>query len=271
MATRAKDSAGHRSKRRSRIGKAIFGVALASAGLWQLGAHWEVVSLFLVKNKGAFAVISGMLVAGFTGMLVRSTNRLWIAGREQLRETQKATEAARISATAAQVSADTMRQSERAWLGYNTVVVQRVFSFPVEVSPNTVEMHNGYSFTVEWINSGRTPALFLILYADGLKVDGQSTAPPFTVPESPDEVQGTAIPGAPRRAAPCFIDDATVGLLAAGTARYFLYSTADYDTVFSSTERHHSEVCLEVTIPGTKSDGSPSFLFTQTGPQNTAT
>lgn len=103
---------------------------------------------FLEDHNGAITALATVVIGVFTVVLAQSTNKLW-------EESKKATESAEKAALAAKSSADVLPLIERAY-----VFAKVRFDKGV---PSIFRSDGTYSFTVLFVNRGKTPAVISML------------------------------------------------------------------------------------------------------------
>jgi len=119
------------------------------------------------KYQSSLLIVSGFLLAGFTGTLWWSTLGLLRVSRRQHEEMQRSTEAAKLAAKAAQASADALPVLERAYVfmsmdsdpGFERFFDDIVFRSVPQPLPRRLSL----PFSI--VNYGKTPAVITKLCA----------------------------------------------------------------------------------------------------------
>jgi hypothetical protein len=231
----------------------------------------------LEKPTDMLLVIFNALLALFTWRLYIATNKLWLAGENQLafmrkdsqsqaEDTKASLVIAEASAKAAQRAGEHFAVAERAWLFVPSADSE-------EASGTRENPFEGRRFYLVIVNTGHTPAVRADIYTDHALVDASAPVPTFMrVPDK--EIWLTNIaPGARARSRPRYIGRSDIDALKRREKKLFLYVLLTYYTTFDPDAQRHTEVCFDAHFEGdmvNRDDGqqSPLFLFTATGPQN---
>ncbi|MBR0690150.1 hypothetical protein JQ594_29870 [Bradyrhizobium manausense] len=229
--------------------------------------------------------ITDSLIAGFTlglliftGLLWRSTDKLWLAGEKQLRllaetsavqsrDTQASIAEAKKSADAAMLAVG----SERAWLSFEKVNTLTSPSGEVDGVP----FQSAVGFVVQWKNNGRSPAI-KVQIVTGFRVIPARTekAPRF---DPPWDSARASVPIGPSGVVMGEARAAADGVLDSIIRRenvFVLYSAVRYFDVFNSEIMRTSETCFRIEYNGevqTPEGSHANWNVQGFGPQNTAT
>lgn len=108
------------------------------------------------------------------------------------------------------------------------------------------------------------------------KTDKDGPVPIFKPAPNIGEVHGAILPGVQISGEQSPFPNSDIEALKRRECRIFLYSRADYESVYAAATPYHTEVCMEVLYFGTETDSKtgtkkPLFTFRVTGPQNSAT
>lgn len=229
-------------------------------------------------------------MAGFTLALWRSTDKLWLAGENQLNFIKKqaadsaadnakqlaavieSAAAAKQSADLALASAVAYKATERAWVGYGGITTTH-FKKGV-VSTNPLVTRDGVSFQMQWKNSGSTPALKCEAFGEGeVRSATDSTIPKFEKVAVRIPRQITLIPGvqAPVHGPQVTFFDEDLEGLEKRERRLFVWGRVEYEDIFSAGNVRHAEVCFEIEYGGRhRSNNEPHYIFSAIGDQTSA-
>jgi hypothetical protein len=170
-------------------------------------------------------------------------------------------------AQASKAQAEALKISERAWIAW-----RRIISRPLkDVIVNGEEWGDGIAFIIEWVNSGKTPAIKLDLISQTKIVYKEDSVPTFTFTPDAGQHQSTLSPSVIVTSRPRLIKKQDINALRNRQCRIFIYGRADYETVILEEPPKYSEVCFEVEHQGITETGQDSFAFSAAGPQNSAT
>lgn len=180
-------------------------------------------------------------------------------------------EAAAKAAVAAEKSANSYQAAERAWMAQTDVVYSSFFD---STFGNSAERINGVMFQIKWANAGDTPAINCsVLMMQEKTVN--DIIPTFRPAPNIGEAHGPILPRVSVSAHPAPFPNNDIEALKKRECRIFLYSRADYKTVYAADVPHHTEVCMEVLYAGMETDSKTNtqrmrFIFRVAGPQNSA-
>jgi hypothetical protein len=169
----------------------------------------------------------------------------------------------------AALAAEATLKADRAWVSY-----WEMDPHPMQMSGGTVDL----TIDLRWRNTGRSPALNVVLYADYQIVDfNERSIPTFKVLQGdPNGSRGVMSPDKIYAAQPMNLPSAVFERFRQQTVKLAVYSRATYSDVFQKDDVRQTEVCgfyfwraAEMVAP----DGvmRPVLSFIPTGPQNTAT
>jgi hypothetical protein len=178
----------------------------------------------------------GLLI--FTGLLWRSTDKLWLAGEKQIAVTKDSVDVARLAALT----------SERA-----LTVVERAFLAISDLNVSTIGQHGkivDYRININVINSGRTPARNYISLVNLVVFDGDIPQD-FRFPDrSHDDILGSGTTIGPQSRTyfqiDFFIQDAID--VFEGRKQALIYGWLEYDDIFSDSARHRTEFCIRLYV-----------------------
>lgn len=197
--------------------------------------------------------------------------------RASLELAQRSAEAATLNANAARDSAQALMSSQRAWVSWVTVDINRFdggATFIDEQRNSTyAPAASGILFAIRWMNAGQTPAIHTTVYGASRIVEATEPVPIFEqAAAAAHQGKATAlIPHWPVGGPPQPITTDQIARLKTREIRVFLFGTADYETVFPGDTRKHSEVCLEILFTGTDaSTGKDVWSHTPVGTQQGA-
>jgi hypothetical protein len=160
----------------------------------------------------------GLLI--FTGLLWRSTDKLWIASEKQL------------------------------------VTIQRAFVFPREIDAQATfnRLTGEYvrcRISKRWENSGTTPAVNVAM-RENVGVFAGDIPENFSFPDHPDNPTETIVlaPKGDILGRGLFIPPNDIHSTMRGETRLFIWGWVEYDDVFEGSRRHRTEFCNELITDG---------------------
>jgi hypothetical protein len=171
---------------------------------------------------------------------------------------------------AAQYAGDAVR-TDRAWVTSHAAH----WRYSQNTNIGGVVYPQGISFTVPWLNSGRTPALQVDLVNALRHVPIDAPCQPFDF-QWPAQHEFNAVigPGVAMQTIERGFGGAQFDQLVNRTHKVILFSAISYLDVYSTT-RHESQACVEITINGVlqRQFAPPEYVVQvkPVGPQNTAT
>ncbi len=228
------------------------------------------------QNRGWITVLvkiisisTNILLALFTGALAIFSLLQVKLMKNQVQELKNTVEVTRKTADAAKTSADAFQVAERAWVSNINVMIH---PFTNATVIDTGDKMNGVMFVIEWINSGRTPAIHCSLLTQRQTIKRGENIPTFNHPPNLEQRQAPLIPGVKVMSPPCHFADTEINALHNREIRLFIHGRADYQTIFFGDISFYTEVTLEVEHGGFRGDnGQVIFNFSAIGPQNSAT
>ena len=233
--------------------------------------------------------ITDSLIAGFTlglliftGLLWRSTDKLWLAGEKQLRLLAETSEAQsremQASIAEAKKSADAAMLavgSDRAWMTLDEPMIMPVNNATID----GVQHRNGFMFAAWWKNMGRSPATHAEIASDHCLVPiDDINEPPSFIPRWYKEpgAGSTVGPNARVRSLPRAVGAQERQLIEDGSMAIILFAEVRYRDTFNPGTLHTTTVCLRFEYNGLIRDErtgaeTPRWEITAIGPQNRIT
>jgi hypothetical protein len=191
--------------------------------------------------------------------------------KSSLGDAATAAKAAKASADAAMVTADSYRTAERALISVQSPAADRFTNGFLD--PGGARF-NGYLLSLRWFNAGKTAAVKCNLYSR-MAIGPEPGVPRFVRNEPVGEMAtATVAAGMTMRGDDFVITDDQVTALRERRMRCFLYGRADYFDMFAEDMPRHFEGCFEATVNGDVTDAQgrevARFEFAAVGPQNTS-
>jgi hypothetical protein len=226
-------------------------------------------SLIALFNLGLFI---------FTGLLWNSTEKLFKAGENQLRLIRRTAliqfRDMQDSITAAQQSADAAvgaLGSDRAWLSRGTTIRAFVQGLVIDGEP----AGNGLMLGVQWLNTGRSPAINVNVFTWHRLAFPNEPIPTFEPEILGPIIRGRATigPGQNGQGVLRAISEADYARLQNRELVVWLYSRVDYEDVFNAGVPRYTETCARIEFNGEEivdGRGVPRMNVFPQGPQNSA-
>jgi hypothetical protein len=158
-------------------------------------------------------------------------------------------------------------RSNRAWLTVNAIPAINDTAGDVDGKP----FKKAIEFLVQWVNTGRSPALKIHTWTTySLQDRGAFKLPVFKQPNRLPHVQdAVAGPNMLFGSHSNPITDDDLDSLISHKKRLVVYAVVEYRDVFTPNVRR-SEACYEIYYGGEASTGQINWIFFSVGPQNTA-
>lgn len=176
------------------------------------------------------------------------------------------------AATTAALAAEKAIHSDRAWM--------TVSSFNAGFAAGNINgapIEKGIVMWIEWINTGRSPALRPNVFFNRRFVGQNESTPVFdagSLSGESDASGATIGPGQTGSSGQLALNDDEAARFMARETRLFVYSTVTYFDIFNNSQAHFTEVCGEVEYQGMQIVGDdmiPRVGILPRGPQNSAT
>jgi hypothetical protein len=179
---------------------------------------------------------------------------------------EKSAQAAKLAADTAKRTADAYITTERPWVALLQILPMR---FENAIDENK-QLHNGWQFVMEWINTGKTPAKTTAVYCakNIIELDNDEPVFQWKTDESAEIRSGVVYPGLKFHTPPHQFVTAEIERLTQREARVFIYARVEYSDMLDEQPRH-TEVCMEVRYDGVQ-QGNPRFVFGQATLHNSA-
>ncbi len=178
---------------------------------------------------------------------------------------------AALSAARAANAAQSVLKTERAWIS----AASAYGLLSVHTTKDDAVYPYGFMFFTRWVNSGRTPALKLGLYAELRVVPIDSEVPSFAVDWEGDVSAAAYGPGVGFTTDDRGIIGEQYDAVFNRRAKVILFSEARYLDIFDGDTWRYSRSCYVFVYDGIRHhpDGrtEPRFVVKPLGPQNTAT
>ena len=206
---------------------------------WQSSPEWWLVIL-----TGGLVLVTGAL-AFFTAYLYNATVNLGREAKES-GEAQSAKMEASIAqaeraANAAETSANATKylaEADRAWMVNNQI------NSNLELQGMT---QGHISVVIVWINAGRSPAINVSFDAQYRFVGRGDPIPHFIADHNSAEGRCSTGQGVQNSAGELKVDAARMQDLLSGNWRLIVYSSVQYQTLFTELGFRHTQICTELT------------------------
>lgn len=225
------------------------------------------------KQETFWEVVSNDPTAFFTGALVvvggvQAVLFLWQLDliRRSLADTQEAAGAAKLSAEIAnktlRLSKETAERQLRAYVSIKELGKNAV-------SDNNTKTIIGWSFHIVWQNTGATPTRDMLTHTS-IRFEESGIPEGYRFPDMWIIRKEQVYPPVTLSPNSTFAED--IGMFSIdqlrevinGKKTLYFYGWADYNDVFSDSERHRTEFCAQVLFPGDPSyvsDGNIGFYI----------
>jgi hypothetical protein len=221
---------------------------------------WPPFCGYRIKVTESLLVLFTFVLAIFTPLLWRSTDKLWTAAQTQSNDMKDSIAVAKESANAAQKSADVSEQA--------LIATQRAFIVIKEISVALYREADqpegqfaGWKIQPILQNTGKTPAHDTIVYTN---VEARNSELPdeFAFPNKGDDEEIATVTGpqSTANAGHFQLSIAQVREITQRTFHVYLYGSAEYNDVFEGTPRHRTEYCHRVTVVSDPARPHPKCL-----------
>jgi|GEM_PF-4459250 len=193
----------------------------------QQSSEWGRQFWCEVNASDYFIALFTFALAGVTLLLWYSTHLLWKSGEQQVR-----------------LSRDAL------------VLVERPFVFPdsltvKEILDNKTNRPSSWRITVQWRNSGKTPALRTITHWNST-IRSEELPNFFDFPDHNLIVENPSYlgPNAIYNSGELIVDLESAKQIKLGTLKCYAWGWYEYNDSFEGSSRHRSEFCFELAVVG---------------------
>jgi hypothetical protein len=203
---------------------------------------------FLPQEETLWCLSSWSPTTTFTFLLFIATAGLWIFTGMLWSTTQSAVvdgEQATQAAVRAAIAAERTLHSDRAWLVFERVEI----TTQKDAFLDGIKVGDGIGVTVNWINTGRTPAVHVNACIELQFCEVDSDLPNFSV-ELP--LDSRAIVGQNKTFGSIerFVSEKELESIREHRQTLFIYSKAEYFSIFDDKNSFFTEVSMKVTWQG---------------------